>query len=95
MLVQEPRDVFLNYALALEYLKDPESAQSAEAQLRHVLTLDEAYVPAYYQLGKILEAQNKTSGALAMYRRGLEMARSRNDRKTANEFEEAIYLLEE
>jgi Tfp pilus assembly protein PilF len=94
MLEAEPSDIFLNYALALEYMKTSDGYNMAEAQLRHVLSLDRNYTAAYYQLGKILEGQGKNTEALDAYRKGLEIARAKKDKK-AGEFEEAIFLLED
>ena len=94
MLETEPSDIFLNFALALEYMKNSADFVKAEMQLNHVLALDAKYTPAYYQLGKLFESQNKVSEALGAYRKGLEVAREKKDKK-AGEFEEAIFLLED
>jgi cytochrome c-type biogenesis protein CcmH/NrfG len=94
MLEGEPSDVFLNYALALEYIKDETASATAESQLMHVLSLDRSYTAAYYQLGKLLERQNRITEALETYRAGLEIAKAKKDKK-AGEFEEAIFLLED
>lgn len=95
MLEREPDDVFLNYALALEYLKQPESGERALRQLQKVIALDPSYLAAYYQLGKFFEAANDAEGALNYYRKGLELAEIKKDRKAAGEFREAVFLLED
>src|SRR5690349_24669452 len=89
MLETEPSDIFLNFALALEYMKNGADSVLAETQLNRVLALDSKYTPAYYQLGKLLENQSRVAEALAVYRKGLEIAREKKDKK-AGEFEEAI-----
>jgi Tfp pilus assembly protein PilF len=94
MLKKEPVDVFLNYALALEYLKK-DDREHAEGQLKKVLALDPAYVAAYYQLGKLYEAQNNPGEALRYYHEGRTRAFAQNDRRSAGEFDEAIFLLED
>jgi Tfp pilus assembly protein PilF len=94
MLLAEPADIFLNYALALEYLRDDQGSALAAAQFRKVLELDPRYIPAYYQLGKLLESKDPEK-ALEQYKAGLALAEEKKDRKTASEFREAIFMLEE
>lgn len=94
MLKSEPEDLFLNYALGIEYLTVSRFTES-EVQFKKVLTLDVNYIAAYYQLGKLLEAQTKTQEALEHYHSGLEKAKLKKDNKAINEFGEAIFMLED
>lgn len=94
MLASEPDDVFLNYALALEYVRE-NNAKEAGIQLKKVLELDAAYVPAYFQLGKLHEHAGEITNALKTFREGLELAKKQNNRKAASELEEAIFMLED
>jgi hypothetical protein len=94
MLQAEPEDVFLNYALALEYLRDQDKKEMAEVQFRKVIQLEASYVPAYYQLGKLLESKDPLL-AIEQYRKGLDHAERKKDRKSAGEFREAIFMLED
>lgn len=93
MLEREPNDLFVNYALGMEYAAD-NRLNDAEAQFKKVLGLDNQYIAAYYQLGKLHEAANPT-GALSYYKNGLEKARLKKDNKAINEFGEAIFMLED
>lgn len=95
MLKAEPEDVFLQYALGLEYAKSPESFEAAANQYLTVLRLDENYIAAHYQLGQLFELWQKIPEALEQYRIGFEKAKKLGNRKSANEFEEAIFLLED
>ncbi|MBL7900984.1 MAG: hypothetical protein JNK73_03240 [Bacteroidia bacterium] len=95
MLEKEQDDVFLNYALGLEYAKNPENTILAEVQFKKVTELDPAYMAAFYQLGKLLEAQTKLSEALHYYKLGLEIAEKRKEKKAIGEFMEAIFLIED
>jgi len=95
MLQKEPQDLFLNYALGIEYLNDSNFTDKAETQFKIVLSIDENYIAAYYQLGKLYEAQKKTKTALAFYNSGLTLAKFKKDNKSVNEFSEAIYMLED
>ena len=95
MLEKEPDDLFLNYALGIEYLNDPDSLTDAESQFKRVLEIDKNYIAAYYQLGKLYETLLKAKHALDYYKTGLEKAKEQKNNKAINEFGEAIFMLEE
>lgn len=92
LLDEEPADVFLNYALGVEYLAELDLAE-AEACFKKVLTLKESYIPVYYQLGKLYEAKSEEKEALKYYTAGHKFAEEQNDRKAMGEFDEAIFML--
>ncbi len=94
-LKSEPSDLFLNYALGVEYAALNETHVMAEQQFKNVLELNADYIAAYYQLGKLLEARGANSEALAFYRTGLEKAKQQKNNKAVNEFGEAIFMLED
>lgn len=95
MLGAEPNDVFLNYALALELTGNEATYLEAEIQFKKVLTLNENYIAALFQLGKLYESHKKNEEALSCFRMGLEKAKILKDNKAVNEFGEAIFMLEE
>jgi len=95
MLEQEPDDLFLNYALGLEYANDLNKVADAESQFKIVLSLDPDYIPAYYQLGQLFTALLRTPEALDYYKTGLEKAKIQKNNKAVNEFGEAISMLED
>ena len=95
MLTKEADDVFLNYALALELMTDLKTIREAEALFLKVLQLDENYLAAYYQLGKLFESELKNEEALGYYKSGLEKARIQKNNKAINEFGEAVFMLED
>lgn len=94
MLEKEPDDIFLNYALGVEYVSDL-SLQQAEAAFTKVLKIKPDYIPAYYQIGKLFESQLKNEEALKYFRKGLEFAKAEKNNKAINEFGEAIFMLED
>ena len=94
MLNDNQNDLFLNYALGVEYFSKNEFTQ-AEFQFKKTLNIQKDYVAAYYQLGKLFEAQNKISEALAFFKEGLEFAKAQKNNKAVNEFGEAIFMLED
>jgi tetratricopeptide (TPR) repeat protein len=94
MLVKEPNDVFLNYALAMEHLST-EEWKEADLQLKKVLGIKTDYLPCYYQLGQVNEKLGHTDIALDYYKKGVEIATSQNNTKALGELKEAIWMLED
>ncbi len=94
LLAKEPNDVFLNYALGLEYVAELSLAE-AELQFKKAIALDPNYFTAYYQMGKLLEAQLKNEKALEYFKEGLTKAAEQKNNKAINEFNEAIFMLED
>lgn len=94
LLDKEPKDIFLNYALALEFVSEL-SLSDAEQQFAKVFEIDPTYVAAYYQMGKLFESQLKNEEALHYFKTGLAHAISQKNNKAVNEFNEAIFMLED
>ena len=94
-LEKEPQDVFLNYALALEYQNDPATLDQARQLFENIISKDENYLAAYYQLGKLLESKGEIKEALEIFKTGREKAKNQKNNKSAGEFEEAIFMLED
>lgn len=95
MLLKEPDDLFLNFALGLEYSNDTDTITLAEQQYKTVLSHNSNYIAAYYQLGKLYESTLKKTEALDVYIIGLKKAKEQKNNKAVNEFSEAIYMLED
>jgi tetratricopeptide (TPR) repeat protein len=94
MLINEPCDSFLNYALAIEYAKlnDVKKAiEIIEALLKH----DENYLGAYYQLGHYYEQLEQPDTAIKIYNKGIAIAKLQNNKKTLGELNEALWMLED
>ncbi len=87
-LESAPADPFLHHALALELIKtgaDPE----AEKHFRANLDSSPEYVATYYHLGKLLERDGRAEDAMAMYERGMSVAKAAGDGHTYNELQGA------
>ena len=86
---EQPDDLFLKYALAMEYqgLNDIEKAKE---YFEEVIKVDKNHVAAYYQLGKIFEKLNDETSAISKYEKGLKNARINNDARSIREFNAAI-----
>jgi Tfp pilus assembly protein PilF len=94
LLEKEPTDSFLNYALALEYAKENNLTKAIEL-IEQIVQKDEQYLASYYQLGQLYEQQNQAQKALEYYKKGVLIAQAQKNKKTLNELNEAIFLLEE
>lgn len=92
MLLKEPDDAFLNYALALELVKNNE-IQKAILILEEVLKKDEHYLAGYYQLGKLYEQTRQKEKAMDTYGKGSQIAKQQKNTKTLNELNEALVSL--
>lgn len=95
LLQSEPDDIFLNYALGMEYAADEPTYQLAAAQFSKVLILNPEYIAAYYQSGKLSENMGKVTEALELFKIGLQKAKEQKNNKAINEFGEAIFMLED
>lgn len=93
MLKQHPADPFLNYALALEYKKNGQNSRAIEL-LKKLIASQPDYLASYYQLGKLLEEENKIDEAIKTYRSGKIIATKAQDPKTLGELNEALLLLD-
>ena len=94
LLEKEPRDSFLNYALALEYHKQGNSAPAIQL-IEKVIAQDENYLGAYYQLGQLHEEAGNVAEALRVYQEGCRVAERQKNHKTLSELNQAIFLLED
>jgi Tfp pilus assembly protein PilF len=94
MLASEPHDVFLNYALAMEFVSATE-LKEADEQLKKVLSIKPDYLPCFYQLGQLNEKLGNNDTALSYYKQGVELAKLQNNHKALGELNEAIWMLED
>jgi predicted Zn-dependent protease len=83
-LDNEPNDPFLKYALATEYLRlnNPEKALWFFLDL---VTKHTDYVGTYYHLGKLYEQMAQPKEALAIYEKGIAVAKKIKDQHALNE----------
>lgn len=94
MLKAEPNDSFLNYALALEFAKANDVAKAIQL-IENLLSKDENYLGAYYQLGKYYEQIQDIPKAIATYTKGVEVAKKIKNNKALGELNEALWMLED
>lgn len=94
MLLQEPNDAFLQYAVGIEYYSIGNFTKALE-HFNALLQHSPDYLPAYYQTGKCLEELKQIEEAKNIYTKGIELAKKQNKLKTLSELNEALFLLEE
>jgi Tfp pilus assembly protein PilF len=86
MLVEDPKDPFLRYGLAMEYVgegNDPEAVNC----FRELLAANPDYVPAYLQAGQALTRLDKAADAREVFRSGIAVAQKLGDGHAAGEME--------
>ena len=83
LLQNDPNDSFLNYALALEYVKLNQVTDAIEL-LEALRRDDPGYSPTYYQLAVIYIEQNQPQKAKPIIEEGMMLTKN-NDAKTYNE----------
>ena len=94
MLQEEPGDVFLQYAIAMEYFSAAKY-EKALGCLQAIIQHNTDYLAAYYQTGKCHEELKQFEEAKNIYTQGIEVAKKQNKTKTLNELREALFLLED
>jgi tetratricopeptide (TPR) repeat protein len=91
-LANDPSDDFSEYALALEYEKDGARTE-AILHLEKILERNPSYLAAYYQAGRMYEAEKNLTKAGSIYEKGIEVARSQGNMKTLNELRTALEMM--
>lgn len=84
LLKTNPKDSFVNFAVAKEY----ESAADYKNALNYYLQIvqhDKMYVGTYYHLGKLYEKMDKPELAFTIYKEGMNVAKMLGDQHAFNE----------
>jgi Tfp pilus assembly protein PilF len=81
---RDPKDPFIAYAIALEYLKLADTP-AALRWLDTTLAIDADYAYAYYQKAKALADAGDTTQARSVIQQGLSAARRKGDSHAASE----------
>lgn len=87
-LQSDPNDPFVLYALATEYNTANDTEKALEYYLK--LTTDHPdYVGTYYHLGKLYEKLQQSEQAIAVYQKGMLVARNKRDMHAFSELQGA------
>ncbi|QDT56653.1 Tetratricopeptide repeat protein [Caulifigura coniformis] len=84
MLQDSPEDVFLNYALAMEFVSSDRKDDALSAFSR-VLTLDPQNSAAWFQKAQVLAGMGKFDAARDSGAQGVAAARASGDQHAAEE----------
>jgi tetratricopeptide (TPR) repeat protein len=84
MLVEQPEDTFLLYALAMEERALLNHIQ-AEKWLLRVLEKDPAHIAAHFQLGQLFVETQRNEEAIYWLEKGHALCLMKNEHKTARE----------
>lgn len=93
ILAQDPNDTFSRYALALEFAGMGNPGEALH-MLEDLLTRDPSYLPAYQQLGSFYAQAHRSEEAVAILKRGIELAQQQQDHHTQSEMRESLDDLE-
>lgn len=86
MLVDDPKDAFLRYGLAMEYVSHGDDDQAVRC-FQDLIAVDVTYVPAYLQAGQALVRLNRLAEARDWWSRGIGVARQKGDQHAADEMQ--------
>ncbi len=88
-LEKNPKDDFLNYALAQEYIgmgKDSLAKPILEGLIEH----SPNYIASYYHYGKLLQKEEKNEDAIAIYEKGITIGKEIDDKHAVKELNDAL-----
>lgn len=83
-LQANPKDSFLQHALALEYIKLGDDVKAKEL-FESVLQREPGYVGSYYHLAKLLERAGDTDAAILICEKGMQQAKEAGEQLAYNE----------
>ena len=93
MARDKPDDIFLIFALALEYKSTGNEAES-RVYFERLVNEYPDYVATYYQYGKMEEETGHLKEAADLYNIGIEKAKAAGDLKTARGLQQAIDMMD-
>ncbi|MGI9517580.1 MAG: hypothetical protein ACR2NP_11060 [Pirellulaceae bacterium] len=92
MLVSDPEDAFLNYALALEFDKLEQHDDSLDIFAR-LVQYDPPYVPAFFMAGQMLSRLDRNDEARQYLEQGIVEARRQGNAHAAGEMTEFLEMI--
>ena len=93
LLAAEPEDVFLRYAVAMEYAR-LERHEEALKEFGALLQRSPDYVAGYFMAGRTCQKQGDMERAKAYYRDGVAAARRTGDERAVREISDALAVIE-
>jgi len=83
-LKDKPKDTFLRYALATEWVAEGNDVE-AEQVFKSLLEDEPNYVATYYHYGALLERKNLETEASVIYEKGMEICKEQDEKHAFNE----------
>ena len=87
-LKNTPEDAFLNYALALEYIKSGQPEEGLR-YFEHLTATQPDYIGTYYHLAKLYIHLGRREDAETTYTKGIEIAKRLQDQHALAELQNA------
>ena len=87
-LKDNPKDNFLQHALALEFIKIGNDEKAKELFIA-ILNETPDYIGSYYHLAKLFERLNEKELAIQYYEKGMEISKFLKDNHSYNELQAA------
>jgi len=88
-----PKDTFIQYAIALEYASLGRF-QDAAGTLEALIAIDPTYTAAYHQAGRVYEQLERIDEAKRMYQQGIVVAAQGGNWHAQTEMQAALQMLE-
>jgi hypothetical protein len=92
LLIDEPRDTFLRYALAMELVSEKNVPQALQV-FAELQADNPPYVPAFFMAGQQLAKLGQIDQARTVLREGIEQARTQGDGHAAGEMSQFLASL--
>jgi hypothetical protein len=92
MLVDDPTDTFLRYALAMELDKEGQQEQSLR-MFEQLMQESPPHVPSFLMAAQRFVKQGQIADARRVLRQGIEEARSQGENHAASEMSELLATL--
>ena len=84
-----PKDNFLNYALAQEYI-GMGNDELAKPILNTLISESPNYIASYYHYGKLLQKEGNNEDAIAIFEKGITIGKEINDKHAVKELNDAL-----
>ena len=91
---QLPDDPFVDYAMALEYVKQ-NNAELATRAFKYLQEHHSSYLPQYYHYGALLINLDKTAEAKLVINAGVKLAKEQQDEHTVSELISLLDVIED
>lgn len=88
-LKKQPKDAFLRYALATEYIAEGKDID-AEDIFKALIADEPKYYATYYHYGQLLERKNDTENAQLIYEQGIAICQASKETFAQRELQAAL-----